>query len=101
MPGNGAGLWIELNAGGSGDYAGVICLHTGPAGLDGAESGTGDVTWSDTGGTLTITGVTLIGHTVRVTITLPDSYGHYTEASARVMTPNIIAGGTAEVQVAP
>jgi hypothetical protein len=41
VPGNGAGLWIEVNAGGSGDYAGVICLHTGPAGLDGAESDTG------------------------------------------------------------
>jgi hypothetical protein len=35
-----------------------------------------------------------------VTITVPGSCGHYTEASASVMTPNIIAGGTAEIQVA-
>ncbi len=38
---------------------------------------------------------------VPLTITVPDTYGHYTEPSASVMTPSIIAGGTAEVQVAP
>lgn len=101
VPGNGAWLWIELNANGTGDYAGAICIHTGPAGLDGAESDSGDVTWSDTSRTLTITGISLIGHTVPVTITVPDSYGNYTQPSASVMTPNLIVGGTAEVQVAP
>jgi hypothetical protein len=100
VPGNGAWLWIEL-ANGTGDYAGAICIHTGSAGLDGAESDTGDVTWSDTGGTLTITGISLIHHTVPVTLTVPDTYGHYTEPSSTVMTPNLIVGGTAEVQVAP
>lgn len=101
VPGNGAWLWIGLNADGTGDYAGAICIHTGPAGLDGAESDTGDVTWSDTAGTLTITGITLIGHTVPVTITIPASYGNYTEPSASVMTPNLITDGTAQVEVAP
>src|SRR5258708_6151712 len=101
VPGNGAWLWIGLNANGTGDYAGAICIHTGPAGLDGAESDTGNVTWSDTGGTLTIIGISLIHHTVPVTITVPDSYGHYTEPSTSVMTPNLITGGTAQVQVAP
>jgi hypothetical protein len=101
VPGNGAWLWIELNANGTGDYAGAICIHTGPAGLNGAESDTGDVTWTDTSGTLTITGISLIHHTVPVTITVPDSYGHYTEPSASVMTPNLITGGTAQIQVAP
>jgi hypothetical protein len=101
VPGNGAWLWIELNTGGTGDYAGAICIHTGPAGLNGAESDTGDVTWSDTARTLTITGISLIGHTVPVTITVPDSYGNYTEPSASVMTPNLITDGTAQIQVAP
>jgi hypothetical protein len=72
-----------------------------PAGLDGAESGTGDVTWSDTAGTLTISGIGLIHHTVPVTITVPDSYGNYTEPSSDMMTPNLITGGTAQIQVAP
>jgi hypothetical protein len=101
VPGNGAWLWIELNANGTGDYAGAICIHTGPAGLNSAESDTGDVTWSDTAGTLTITGITVIHHTVPLTITVPDSHGHYTEPSASVMAPNLITGGTAQIQVAP
>lgn len=101
MPGNGAWLWIELNADGTGDYAGAICIHTGPAGLNAAESDTGDVTWSDSGGTLMITGISLIHHIVPVTITVPGSYGNYTEPSASVMTPNLITGGTAQIQVAP
>ena len=50
VPGNGAWLWIELNTDGTGDYAGAICIHTGPAELDGAEPDSGDVTWSDTAG---------------------------------------------------
>lgn len=99
--GNGAWLWIELNTNGTGDYAGAICIHTGSAGLNAAESDTGDVTWSDTGGTLTISGISLIHHTVPVTLTVPDTYGNYTEPSSSVMTPNLIVGGTAEVQVAP
>jgi hypothetical protein len=36
-----------------------------------------------------------------VTITVPDSYGNYTEPSSDVMTPNLITGGTAQIQVAP
>jgi hypothetical protein len=100
VPGNGAWLWIELNADGTGDYQGAICIHTGPTG-DGAESEQGDVTWSDAAGTLTITGITLIHHTVPVTITVPDIDGHYTEPSSSVITPNLITGGTAQIQVAP
>ena len=99
--GNGAWLWIELNANGTGDYTGAICIYAGSGGLNGAESDTGDVTWSDTAGTLTITGITVIHHTVPLTITVPDSHGHYTEPSASVMAPNLITGGTAQIQVAP
>jgi hypothetical protein len=66
---------------------------TGP-GRDGAESDSGDVTWSGTGGTLTITRISLIHHTVPVTITVPGTYCHYTEDNSSVMTPNIITGSS-------
>ncbi len=57
VPGDGVWLWIELNRDGSGDYTGSDCIHTGPAGLNGAAHERGDVTWADSGGKLTISGV--------------------------------------------
>src|SRR6266566_6310892 len=51
--GDGVWLWIELNRNGSGDYTGADCIHTGPAGLNGAGHERGDVTWTDSGGKLT------------------------------------------------
>jgi hypothetical protein len=57
VPGDGVWLWIELNRNGTGDYTGADCIHTGPAGLNGAGHQRGDVTWTDSGDKLTITGV--------------------------------------------
>src|SRR5919201_3282895 len=60
--GGGIWLWIELTpssgstTNGTGDYSGSDCGH----GL-GAASDRGDVTWTSSGGVLTINGVTLNG----------------------------------------
>ena len=78
VPGSGVWLWIELNRNGSGDYTGADCIHTGPAGLNGAGHQRGDVTWTDSGGKLTITGVALVDAQFPVTVVVPDRYGHYT-----------------------
>src|SRR5215470_20278338 len=61
VPGDGVWLWIELNSNGTGDYTGSDCIHTGSAGLNGAGHQRGDVTWTDSGGKLTISGVALVG----------------------------------------
>ncbi len=53
VPGDGVWLWIGLNRNGSGGYTGADCIHTGPAGLNGAGHERGDVTWTDSGGKLT------------------------------------------------
>ena len=55
--GGGVWLWIELDSNGTGDYNGSDCGHAG----QGAAADSGGVSWSDNGGTLTITGVTLNG----------------------------------------
>ncbi|UUL75475.1 hypothetical protein NG819_14865 [Pseudarthrobacter sp. Fe7] len=55
--GGGVWLWIELDQSGTGDYKGSDCGHAGQGGYPGS----GDVTWTDTGGTLTLTGVALNG----------------------------------------
>jgi len=81
VPGDGVWLWIELNSNGTGDYTGGDCIHTGPTGLNGAAHERGDVTWTDSGGKLTISGVGLVGGQYPVTVVVPDRYGHYTGAS--------------------
>jgi hypothetical protein len=103
VPGDGVWLWIELNSNGTGDYTGSDCIHTGPAGLNGAAHERGDVTWTDSGGKLTINGVGLIGGQFPVTIVVPDRYGHYTGASDSFVQGFALGpiGGTAQVQVAP
>ena len=107
MPGDGVWLWIALHPDGTGDYAGADCIHTGSLlghpGLNGAGHERGDVTWTDSGGTLTISGVGLVGGMFPVTIKVHDTYGHYTASSDDVITGFALGpiGGTAQVQVAP
>jgi hypothetical protein len=103
VPGDGVWLWIELNRNGSGDYTGADCIHTGPAGLNGAGHQWGDVTWTDSGGKLTISGVALVDAQFPVTVVVPDRYGHYTGASDSFVQGFALGpiGGTAQVQVAP
>ena len=61
------------------------------------------MTWTDSGGTLTISGVGLVGGMFPVTIKARDTYGHYTASSDAVITGFALGpiGGTAQVQVAP
>jgi len=107
VPGDGVWLWIALYPDHTGDYTGSDCIHTGSLlghpGLNGAGNQRGDVTWTDSGGTLTITGVALVDGMFPVTITVPDGYGHYTLASDAVITGFALGsiGGTAQVQIAP
>jgi hypothetical protein len=110
---DGGGIWLWLglypSAGsttsGTGDYAGSDCGHG-----HGAARDLGDVTWSSSGGMLTISGVVLNGFgpigPVPVTITVPSTYGHYsypTDAFASIFSglPPFVTGGSAQVQVAP
>ena len=112
LTGGGVWLWIELtpSAGsttsGTGDYSGSDCGHG-----HGAASDKGDVTWSSSNGTLTISGVVLNGFgppisPLPVTITVPSTYGHYaypTNAFGSIFSglPLFVTGGHAQVQVAP
>jgi hypothetical protein len=75
VPGDGAWIWIELSRDGSGDYTMADRIHSGSAGLNAAAHSRGDVTWTDAGGWLTITGVRAIGGLVPVTIVVPDRTG--------------------------
>jgi hypothetical protein len=103
VPGDGVWLWIELNGNRTGDYTGTDCIHTGPAGLNGAAHEQGDVTWTDSGGTLTISGVALVGGRFPVTVVVSDHYGHYVGPSDSFVQGFALGqiGGTAQVQVAP
>jgi hypothetical protein len=93
--GGGAWLWIELDAGGGGTYAGSDCGHG-----FGALPDRGDVTsWSSAGGVLTINGVALFGGALPLTITVPSTFGHYPETVPQVF--GIPFPGFAQVQVAP
>jgi hypothetical protein len=100
--GYGVWLWIALNADGSGDYAGSDCGHSPGGG--GAAPVLGDATWTMSGDTLIINGVSLLGGQVPVVITVPSAYGHYRydTISAVFHTPFLpfIPGWTI-VQVAP
>lgn len=99
--GGGVWLWIELDSNGTGDYKGSDCGHAG----QGAAANSGEVSWWDNGGTLTITGVTLNGlGGFPTVITVPDSYGHYTGTVGSYLTlppfiPTFI--GNSQLQVAP
>ena len=99
--GGGLWLWIALYPDGTGDYSGADCGH----GRAGAAHESGDVTWTDSGGTLIITGVTLNGlGGFPTTVTVPDRYGHYTGTLGSFETlPDFIPPfiGKAQLQVAP
>jgi hypothetical protein len=60
------------------------------------------VTWTDSGGELTIHGVALVDGQFPVTIVVADQYGHYVGASDSFIQGFALGpiGGTAEVQVA-
>lgn len=96
-------MWIALNRDGTGDYTGSDCIHTGSAGLNGAGHERGDVTWTDSGGKLTITGVALVDAQFPVTVVVPDKYHHYVGPSDTFIQGFALGpiGGTAQGQVAP
>ncbi|HKT58195.1 MAG TPA: hypothetical protein VJR25_15645 [Microbacterium sp.] len=102
--GGGAWLWIELSSDHTGDYQGADCGHGGPTG---AARDSGEVTWSDSNGWITIDGVILNGlGGFPTTITVPDTFGHYSGKVGTYLTlpfpPSITANlGTAQLQVAP
>lgn len=101
--GDGIWLWVELNADGTGNYQGADCAHLFPTpnGLtSGAFHDSGNVTWTESGGVITIKGVTIIGGTVRLTITVPSAYGHYQKTAAQVFY-GFPFPGMAQLQVAP
>lgn len=107
--GGGIWLWIELNADGTGDYAGSDC---GRGSAQRATSDRGEITsWSIANGMLTINGVTLNGFgglPVTITVPLPSSgYGHVTTdvisifpalANVLGLPPGV---GFSQVEVAP
>jgi hypothetical protein len=99
--GGGVWLWIELSSDGSADYSGSDCGHAG----QGAVSDKGSATWSDSGGSITITGILLNGlGGFPTTVTVPDTYGHYTGTDASFLTlPAFIPAGIGftQLQVAP
>jgi hypothetical protein len=100
--GGGVWLWITLNKNGGGDYSGADCGHGGA----GAASDKGDITsWTDSGGQLTINGVVLNGlGGFPTTVTVPDTYGHYTGTIGSYLTlPGFIPAflGFSQLQVAP
>ena len=97
--GGGVWLWIELNANGTGDYTGSDCGREGP-GAAGAAPAKGDVTWSSSGGWLTINGVVLNGlGGLPVTIKVSSSMGHYKTTIFGVL--GVGFPGWAQVTVAP
>jgi hypothetical protein len=105
-PGTGGGiwLWIELEgtsatSGGTGDYTGADCIHHTPLGPTEAHPDRGEVTWSVSGTTITIEGVTIGADNQPVTITVPLA-GHERTDNASVFSPPVgFLPGRAEVQV--
>jgi hypothetical protein len=97
--GGGVWLWIELDQGGTGTYAGSDCGHGG----QGTASDKGQVTWLPDGNTITISGVQLNAlppFLQPAYISVPWSTGHVTEPLGSVLV-GLPFPGTAQVQVAP
>ncbi len=107
VPGDGVWAWIALYPDGTGDYTAADCIHTGSLeghpGLNHGFHEKGDVSWTDSGGNLIITGVALVGGVFPVTITVPDIYQHSVLPSDTVITGFALGtiGGWAQVQVSP
>jgi hypothetical protein len=108
--GGGIWLWFALNRNGTGDYAGSDCGHGG----QGAVSDKGDVTWTQVGDQIVISGVTYNGIPTDPmsgdfapfvpTITVPAGYGHYTGVDDTYTTlPAWIPSGVGftQLQIAP
>ena len=97
--GGGAWIWIQLQADGTGEYQGADCGHG-----QGATSDSGTVTWSSSGGELTISPVVLNGlGGFPATVTAPAAYGHYTGTVGSFITlPPFIPSnvGASQLQVA-
>jgi len=108
VQGGGVWLWIELSpttspTSGTGDYQGSDCGHGANGG---AVHDSGTATWTETGGVITITGVTLNGlGGFPTTITVPWNVGHYsyTGVGAVLTLPGFIppTAGFTQLQVAP
>ncbi len=102
--GGGVWLWIELSGDHTGDYAGADCGHG--SGGSGAAGNKGEVTWWDSNGMITINGVVLNGlGGYPTTITVPDTYGHYSGSIGSFLTlpfpPAVTSLGFSQLQVAP
>jgi hypothetical protein len=105
IAGNGSGggiwFWAALNSDHTADYQETDCVHNVPGAPNGAVHNSGEATWADNGTTLTISGVqTAVGP---VSITVPDTIGHYTspgEIPSPFGSPPF-SGLPAQVQVAP
>ena len=100
--GGGYWLWFALYPDGTGDYAGSDCILAGRFGLQGSYGDRGDVTWTDSGGSIVISNVVFNGFRAisnllggcpvqcdptqlyacppytGTTVTVPAAYGHYT-----------------------
>lgn len=107
--GGGVWLWLALSpsagstTSGTGDYQGSDCGHG-----EGAVADAGEVSWSASNGTITITGVKLNGlGGLPVVITVHAAYGHYdTDVDSVIPTLGSALGlpaglGFSQVQVAP
>jgi hypothetical protein len=108
--GGGIWLWLALNRDGTGDYAGADCGHGG----QGSASDRGDVTWTQIGDQIVISGVTYNGIPTAPmtgdftpfapTIIVPAAYGHYAGVDDTYTTlPGWIPSGVGftQLQVAP
>jgi hypothetical protein len=107
LAGNGSGggiwFWAALSSDHSADYQEADCVHNVPGAPNGAvHNSTDTATWTDNGGTLTISGVqTALGP---VNITVPDTTGHYVYPNSSfppLFGPALFSALPAQVQVAP
>lgn len=99
--GKGLWLWIELSTGGSGDFTGAGCKHNGSTGPNGASPQSGDVSWSDNGTNLSIHLVLILSSGPKaITITVPDTFGHYSGPTDTYLSPDPFGGDT-QLTVAP
>ena len=112
-PGVGFWIWAELSPDNSGDYEEIDCIHLGGGHAnDAAAHDSGSVTgWSVGGGSLTMTGVKIIGGLETATISMPVGSGVIGHSGAMTLTVTsavvpILPVGVpltfpAQVQVAP
>lgn len=100
VPGEGFWIWAELGANGSGNYQETDCLHLGGGhATDAAAHSAGDVSgWTVSGGTLTMSGVNIIGGLETVNISVPVPTSGYGSVSQMTVTFDagvpIIGSGT-------